>query len=54
MQVILMRLMSKIEYLIVPKGTKFTGLGKLGLRIILTNLFFLRGCHLNKQTVAHE
>ena len=27
-----MRLMSKIEYLIVPKGTKFTELGKLGLR----------------------
>ena len=31
MQVILMRLMSKGEYLIVPKGTKFTGAGKLGL-----------------------
>ena len=28
----LMRLMSKGEYLIVPKGTKFTGAGKLGLR----------------------
>ena len=28
----LMRLMSKGEYLIVPKGTKFTGSGKLGLR----------------------
>ena len=27
-----MRLMSKGEYLIVPKGTKFTGAGKLGLR----------------------
>ena len=27
----LMRLMSKGEYLIVPKGTKFKGLGKLGL-----------------------
>ena len=27
----LMRLMSKGEYLIVPKGTKFTGAGKLGL-----------------------
>ena len=26
-----MRLMSKIEYLIVPKGAKFTGSGKLGL-----------------------
>ena len=23
--------MSKTEYLIVPKGTKFSGLGKLGL-----------------------
>ena len=31
MQVMLMRLMSKGEYLIVPKGTKFTGSGKLGL-----------------------
>ena len=28
-----MRLMSKGEYLIVPKGTKFTGAGKLGLRV---------------------
>ena len=31
MQVLLMRLMSKGEYLIVPKGTKFMGSGKLGL-----------------------
>ena len=31
MQVMLMRLMSKGEYLIVPKGTKFKGSGKLGL-----------------------
>ena len=30
MQVMLMRLMSKGEYLIVPKGMKFTGAGKLG------------------------
>ena len=28
-----MRLMLKGEYLIVPKGTKFTGAGKLGLRV---------------------
>ena len=34
MQVMLMRLMSKGEYLIVPKGTKFTGSGKLGLKFI--------------------
>ena len=34
MQVMLMRLMSKGEYLIVPKGTKFTGSGKLGLTCI--------------------
>ena len=27
-----MRLMSKGEYVIVPKGTKFTGAGKLGLK----------------------
>ena len=33
MQVMLMRLMSKGEYLIVPKGTKFKGTGKLGLRV---------------------
>ena len=33
MQVMLIRLMSKGEYLIVPKGTKFTGSGKLGLTI---------------------
>ena len=31
MPVTLMRLMSKGEYLIVPKGTKFKGAGKLGL-----------------------
>ena len=33
MQVMLMRLMSKGEYLIIPKGTKFTGSGELGLRV---------------------
>ena len=37
MQVMLMRLMSKGEYLIVPKGTKFKGSGKLGLRMLLLN-----------------
>ena len=31
MQVMLMRLMSKSEYVIVPKGTKFTGSGKQDL-----------------------
>ena len=31
MQVMLMRLMSKGEYLIVPKRMKFKGSGKLGL-----------------------
>ena len=35
MQVMLMRLMSKGEYLIVPKGTKFKGSGKLGLKLRL-------------------
>ena len=35
MQVMLMRLMSKGEYLMVPKGTKFTGSGKLGLNLCL-------------------
>ena len=34
MQVMLMRLMSKGEYLIIPKGTKFTGAGKLGLNTV--------------------
>ena len=34
----LMRLMSKGEYLIVPKGTKFTGSGKLGLTILENNV----------------
>ena len=36
MQVMLMRLISKAEYLIVPKGTKFTGVGKLAL---ITNIY---------------
>ena len=31
MQVMLMKLMSKIEYFIVPKGTKFMRSDKLGL-----------------------
>ena len=35
MQVMLMRLMSKGEYIIVPKGTKFTGSRKLGLKTII-------------------
>ena len=40
MQVMLMRLMSKGEYVIyVPKGTKFTGSGKLGLTVKLTSNF---------------
>ena len=30
MQFMLMRLMSKIDYLIVSKGTKFTGYAELG------------------------
>ena len=33
MQVMLMKLMSKGEYLIIPKGTKFKGSGKLGLKV---------------------
>ena len=35
MQVRLMRLTSNMEYLIVPKGTKFMGSGKLGLNMQL-------------------
>ena len=38
MQVMLMRLMSKGEYVIVPKGTKFTGSGKLGLIVDINAL----------------
>ena len=37
MQVRLMRLTSNMEYLIVPKGTKFMGSGKLGLNKGLTD-----------------
>ena len=49
MQVMLMRLMSKGEYLIVPKGTKFTGSGKLGLKthipfVVHFSKIFHRGC----------
>ena len=40
MQVMLMRLMSKGEYVIVPKGTKFRGAGKLGLKVGIFLLFF--------------
>ena len=38
MQVMRMRLMSKGEYLIVPKGTKFKGSGKLGLSEKIHNM----------------
>ena len=46
MQVMLVRLMSKGEYLIVPKGTKFTGSGKLGLN---ESPYF---CHYNPKISA--
>ena len=39
MQVMLVRLMSKGEYLIVPKGTKFTGSGKSGLKALMPITF---------------
>ena len=45
MQVMLMRLMSKGEYLIVPKGTKFTGSGKLGLKLRSTSENLLENIH---------
>ena len=35
-----MRLMLKGEYLIIPKGTKFTGSGKLGLNMRQTKCLF--------------
>ena len=41
MQVMLMRLMSKGEYLIVPKGTKFTGAGKLRLKFVFHHRIML-------------
>ena len=41
MQIMLKRLMSKIEYLIMPKGTKFMVLGKLGLKCIVFTPEFL-------------
>ena len=55
MQVMLMRLMSKGEYLIVPKGTKFKGSGKLGLTYKLSEMewpiiCFL--CQINKYLVT--
>ena len=34
----LMAKIAKIEIIIVPKGTKYTGSGKLGLTEILTSL----------------
>ena len=39
MQVMLMRLMSKGEYVIIPKGTKSTGSSKLGLRYVKRTKF---------------
>ena len=49
MQVMLMRLMSKGEYLIVPKGTKFTEAGKLELKHFLTNIVMdLVGSYLDR------
>ena len=50
MQVMLMRLMSKGEYLVVPKGTKFTGSGKLGLKHFAPN--FVRGQNGSKGVVG--
>ena len=41
MQVMLVRLMSIGEYLIVPKGTKFTGAGKLGLSIMIISKHYV-------------
>ena len=42
MQVMLMGLMSKGEYLIVPKETKFTGSGKLGLKSYLLCMLYCK------------
>ena len=36
---ILMRLMSKSNGIIVPKGTKFAGLGKVGLKVVTQNRY---------------
>ena len=35
MSIKLMRLMKRIGHLVIPKGTNFTGLGKLGLKVLL-------------------
>ena len=43
------RLMSKGEYLIVPKGTKFMGSGKLGLEKKKKKTFFFGGGGLKDQ-----
>ena len=40
MQVRFMRLMSKLKYLIMPKGTKFTRLGELWFSLILKDKNF--------------
>ena len=50
----LMRLMSKGEYLIVPKGTKFKGSGKLGLIIWHCTKLGRKWCVEKKNIVAHS
>ena len=50
MQVMLMRLMSKGEYVIVPKGTKFTGSDKLGLILAI----YVRKGELQKLSTPNE
>ena len=54
MQVTLKRLMSKIEYLIVPKGTKFTGSGKLGLSHLPNHTLFYLSLNLLIPTPAED
>ena len=62
MKVMLMRLMSKGEYLIVPKGTKFTGPGKLGLNDAFTlgdikkknHIYFSSGLSLFQEVKNHS
>ena len=52
MQVMLMRLMSKGEYVIVPKGTKFMGAGKLGLKALHPSSNIVFGVSVN--LVMHQ
>ena len=55
MQVMLMRVMSKSEYLIVQKGTKFTGSGQLGLsKMFLYNTAFFHRLKISVRNASNK